>query len=89
MELFSGDFRSAVVQLFKEDEVTLLATIPIKKQHPIPFVEEIRQRNDVKLFEVNLRKINMKQTRHEGGGVSGLGVRFVLVLSSLCCLRII
>lgn len=53
MELFSDPFKQRVQALFANPHLTVLATIPIAKGRPIPFVEAIRGRKDAKLFEVS------------------------------------
>lgn len=59
MELFSQSFISAVRELFLSPQATILATVPITKQRPIPFVEELKNRQDVTLIGVT------KNTRDE------------------------
>lgn len=56
MELFSQSFISAVRELFLSPQATILATVPITKQRPIPFVEELKNRQDVTLIEVRFTK---------------------------------
>ena len=52
MEMFSDDFTRSIRKLLDAPDVTLLVTIPVRKQNPIPLAEEIRGRKDVRLFEV-------------------------------------
>ncbi|CAK8691723.1 cancer-related nucleoside-triphosphatase homolog [Clavelina lepadiformis] len=58
MELFSKVFQSKVSQLLNCSEVVVLGTIPVKKSFPIQFVEEIRQRADVRVFEITFQNRN-------------------------------
>lgn len=52
MELFSRRFANAVEEIFVHGNCSVVATIPIAKGKPLPLVERIRSRSDVKLFEV-------------------------------------
>ncbi|PFX27426.1 Cancer-related nucleoside-triphosphatase [Stylophora pistillata] len=52
MELFSDCFVRAVRELFSSPQATILATVPVTKQRPIPFVDELKNRRDVTLIEV-------------------------------------
>ncbi|XP_074629699.1 cancer-related nucleoside-triphosphatase homolog [Acropora palmata] len=52
MELFSQSFINLVRELFASPQATILATVPITKQRPIPFVDELKCREDVTLIEV-------------------------------------
>ena len=52
MELFSQSFISSVRELFSSPQATILATVPVTKQRPIPFVDELKNRTDVTLIEV-------------------------------------
>ncbi|GFO21549.1 nucleoside-triphosphatase thep1 [Plakobranchus ocellatus] len=52
MELFSQSFIQAVRKLMSHPNVTLVATIPVPKGRPIPFVEELRGKENSCLFEV-------------------------------------
>lgn len=52
MELFSQSFVNLVRELFASPQATILATVPITKQRPIPFVDELKCREDVTLIEV-------------------------------------
>ena len=54
MELFSQDFVTSVRELFSSSQATILATVPVAKQRPILFVDEIKRRPDVKLIEVSI-----------------------------------
>ena len=47
MELFSQSFVNSVCELFSSSQATLLATAPVTKQRPIPFVDELKKRKDV------------------------------------------
>lgn len=53
MELFSQPFIQAVRQTLSSPGTTVLGTIPIPKGKPLALVEEIRNRNDVKVFSVS------------------------------------
>ena len=53
MELFSNPFKRAVQNLIDHPDATIFATIPVPKARPIPFVEQLRSRHDVKLFVVS------------------------------------
>ena len=53
MELFSQSFVNLVRELFASPQATILATVPITKQRPIPFVDELKCREDVTLIEVS------------------------------------
>lgn len=53
MELFSQDFVTSVRELFSSSQATILATVPVAKQRPILFVDEIKRRPNVKLIEVS------------------------------------
>ncbi|KAJ8308175.1 hypothetical protein KUTeg_013049, partial [Tegillarca granosa] len=50
MELFSQSFIRTVKDILDKPGTTVLATIPIAKGRPIPFVEEVRNRKDSCLF---------------------------------------
>lgn len=52
MELFSHSFISSVRELFSLQQATILATVPLTKQRPISFVDELKNRKDVTLIEV-------------------------------------
>lgn len=53
MELFSQSFTSSVRELFSlQQAATILATVPLTKQCPISFVDELKNRKDVRLIEV-------------------------------------
>ena len=56
MELFSNAFVSLVQELFSSPSATVLATVPVAKQRPIPFVDELKKRKDVTLVEVSEKK---------------------------------
>lgn len=53
MELFSQVFIRTVKDILNKPNTTVLATIPIAKGRPIPFVEEVRNRTDCCLFTVS------------------------------------
>ncbi|GFS12554.1 cancer-related nucleoside-triphosphatase-like [Elysia marginata] len=53
MELYSQSFIQAVRKLMSQPNVTLVATIPVPKGRPIPFVEELRGGENSLVFEVN------------------------------------
>ncbi|XP_078000742.1 cancer-related nucleoside-triphosphatase-like [Glandiceps talaboti] len=52
MEMFSDSFKHEVKSLLNKSGSTVLATIPMPKGRPIPFVEEIRNRTDVNVITV-------------------------------------
>jgi len=52
MELFSQKFEQMVRSLMSTSNVTLLATIPQKRQIPVTFANEVRTSPTVRLFEV-------------------------------------
>ncbi|KAK3803798.1 hypothetical protein RRG08_026033 [Elysia crispata] len=53
MELYSQSFIQAVQKLISHPNVTLVATIPVPKGRPIPFVEELRRGEHSLVFEVD------------------------------------
>ncbi|KQK78862.1 Cancer-related nucleoside-triphosphatase [Amazona aestiva] len=53
MELFSQAFIQAVRQTLTGSGTVVLGTIPIPKGKPLDLVEEIRNRKDVKVFNVS------------------------------------
>ncbi|KAG9461459.1 hypothetical protein GDO78_016818 [Eleutherodactylus coqui] len=63
MELFSQPFTSAVGKVLDNPSVVVLGTLPVSKGRLLPFVEEIRHRQDVKLF--NVTKQNRDEIVHE------------------------
>ncbi|XP_057361709.1 cancer-related nucleoside-triphosphatase isoform X3 [Manis pentadactyla] len=58
MELFSQPFIQAVHQTLATPGTVVLGTIPLPKGKPLAFVEEIRHRNDVKVFNVTKENRN-------------------------------
>ena len=54
MELFSQSFVNSVCELFSSSQATVLATVPVTKQRPIPFVDELKKHKDVTLIEVSI-----------------------------------
>ncbi|XP_061172522.1 cancer-related nucleoside-triphosphatase-like [Saccostrea echinata] len=58
MELFSQTFVTMVRELLKNPSSFIIATIPIPKGRPIPFVEEIRNHNQTQLFTVTMENRN-------------------------------
>nr|XP_009862484.1 cancer-related nucleoside-triphosphatase homolog [Ciona intestinalis] len=58
MELFSSKFKTEVMKVFESKGTVILGTIPVKKGSGILFVENIRRREDVKLFEVSFANRN-------------------------------
>lgn len=56
MELFSQTFVSMVRDVLKNPKSTIIATIPVPKGRPIPFVEEIRNHTQVQVFTVREQK---------------------------------
>ncbi|KAK2491758.1 hypothetical protein MC885_021808 [Smutsia gigantea] len=53
MELFSQPFIQAVHQTLATPGTVVLGTIPVPRGKPLALVEEIRQRDDVKVFSVS------------------------------------
>lgn len=58
MELFSKKFKDCVSTAFSSPKTTILGTIPIAKQRPIQFVEELRTRPGVKVITVDYKNRN-------------------------------
>ncbi|XP_004451085.1 cancer-related nucleoside-triphosphatase [Dasypus novemcinctus] len=58
MELFSQTFIQAVHQTLSTPGIIILGTIPVPKGKPLALVEEIRNRNDVKVFNVTKENRN-------------------------------
>ena len=54
LELFSQSFVNSVRELFSSSQATVLATVPVTKQRPIPFVDELKKHKDVTLIEVSI-----------------------------------
>ena len=53
MELLSMKFKKKIVKLLDDKSLLIIGTIPIKKGSGIPFVESIRNRDDVMVFNVS------------------------------------
>ncbi|XP_006146035.1 cancer-related nucleoside-triphosphatase [Tupaia chinensis] len=58
MELFSQPFTQAVRQMLSASGTTVLGTIPAPRGKPLAFVEEIRSRDDVRVFHVTKENRN-------------------------------
>lgn len=58
MELFSQSFIRAVRQTLDSSSCTILGTIPVSKNKPLALVEEVRGRNDVKVFTISKENRN-------------------------------
>lgn len=58
MELFSQSFIRAVRQTLDSSVCTVLGSIPVPKGKPLGLVEEVRSRNDVKVFTVSKENRN-------------------------------
>ncbi|TKC39536.1 hypothetical protein EI555_002168 [Monodon monoceros] len=58
MELFSQPFIQAVRQVLSTLGTVVLGTIPVPKGKPLALVEEIRTRNDIKVFSVTKENRN-------------------------------
>ena len=58
MELLSSKFQDLVHLLFEKNKSNIIATIPLPKGKPIPFVESLRNRSDCKTFLVTLTNRN-------------------------------
>lgn len=54
MELFSQAFIRAVRQTLDGSSCSILGTIPVPKGKPLTLVEEVRSRQDVKIFMVKI-----------------------------------
>ena len=54
MELFSLSFVNSVCELLSSSQATVLANVPVTKQRPIPFVDELKKRKYVTLIEVSI-----------------------------------
>lgn len=52
MELFSGKFEKAVRDIFKNKNVTIIATVPLKGK--INLVEQLKQNEGCHLFTVSI-----------------------------------
>lgn len=62
MEIISEAFKSQVNNLFITSRAPIIATIPVPKGRPIPFVESIRKNPKCVLFEVgNVYKMHAYQ----------------------------
>lgn len=59
MELFSQSFIGSVRELFSLGQATILATVPVTRQRPIPFVDELKNSKDVTLIEVRYQKLEI------------------------------
>ncbi|XP_069811176.1 cancer-related nucleoside-triphosphatase isoform X2 [Dendropsophus ebraccatus] len=57
MELFSKPFISAVDKILDNPSIVVFGTLPVSRGRPLPFVEEVRCRQDVKLFNVMWPKL--------------------------------
>lgn len=53
MEMFSSSFIQAVRKLLLNPNLTVVATIPISRGRPIPFIEELRNGKNTKLFTIS------------------------------------
>ena len=60
MELFSQKFVNSVGELLSSSQATVLATVPVTKQRPILFVDEMKKREDVTLIEVSISYSSLK-----------------------------
>ena len=60
MELFSESFVNSVHELLSSSQATVLATVPVTKQRPIPFVDELKNRKDITLIEVSISYSSLK-----------------------------
>ncbi|XP_048735044.2 cancer-related nucleoside-triphosphatase-like [Ostrea edulis] len=54
MELFSQTFVTMVRDILKTPNYTIIATVPVPKGRPIPFVEEIRNHQQTQVFTVTM-----------------------------------
>lgn len=58
MELFSQPFVSAVEKILDNPSVVVFGTLPVSRGRSLSFVEKIRNRQDVKLFNVTKENRN-------------------------------
>jgi len=58
MELLSNDFKKKVTKLLNSDTIQVIGTLPLKKGSGIPYVENIKQRKDVIVFNVTYENRN-------------------------------
>ncbi|KAL5008471.1 hypothetical protein ScPMuIL_014052 [Solemya velum] len=58
MELFSPNFIKTVRSLLDRSDTTVLATIPIPRGKPIPFVEDVRSRKDALVITISKENRN-------------------------------
>ena len=59
MELFSDSFRREVTKAFDNANITILATIPIPKAKPVPFIEKLRQHPKSTVITVSIPNMNL------------------------------
>lgn len=60
MELFSSEFEPSLQQALKRKQSpALLATIPVHRGKPLPAVERLRSRSDVKVIFVSLLQFSL------------------------------
>lgn len=60
MELFSKQFENSVKEIINNESLIVIATVPIK--HNINFVENLKKRNDSKLFTLTRNNRNLTTT---------------------------
>lgn len=58
MELLSHNFKKKVTKLLHNAELQVIGTLPVKKGAGIPYVENIKQRSDVLVFNVTYENRN-------------------------------
>ncbi|XP_040286679.1 cancer-related nucleoside-triphosphatase homolog [Bufo bufo] len=63
MELFSQPFISGVKKVLDNSSVVVFGTLPVSRGRTLPLVEEVRHRQDVKLFTVT--RENREDILHE------------------------
>jgi len=58
MELLSIDFKKRVTKLLDNSSLQVIGTLPQKKGNGIAYVENIKQRTDVKVFDITYENRN-------------------------------
>ena len=58
MELLSNDFKKRVTKLLNNSSLQVIGTLPQKKGNGIAYVENIKQRTDVKVFDITYENRN-------------------------------
>ena len=58
MELLSAEFVKLVTSLFEQNSTNIIATIPMPKGKPIPFVESLKNKSDSSIYIVTKNNRN-------------------------------